>query len=212
MVMLGIAATFLVSWGLSRTLLKGVPSFFALELPPFRPPQWGQILVRSLSDRTLVVLKRAVCVAAPAGALTWLLANTQIGGSSLLGGLAGGLDPLGKLLGLDGFILAAFILGLPANEIVLPILIMGYLSTGAMQEIKELETLQGLFLAHGWTWLTALNMLLFSLLHFPCATTLLTIRRETESWKWTALAAAIPTLVAAAVCLLTAAGARACGL
>ncbi len=209
-VVLGTAVTLLVSWGMSRTLLKGVPSFFALELPPFRRPQWGRILIRSLCDRTLVVLRRAATVAAPAGAVIWLLANTHLGGSSLLGRLAGGLDPLGRLLGLDGFILAAFILGLPANEIVLPILLMGYLSAGAMVKVEGVEALRQLFLAHGWTWLTALNMMLFSLLHYPCATTLLTIRRETGSWKWTLLAAAIPTLVAAAACLLTAAGARLC--
>ncbi|MEW5763244.1 MAG: nucleoside recognition domain-containing protein [Bacillota bacterium] len=214
LVLAGILATFAVSWLLARTLLRGTPSSFALELPPYRPPQVGRILVRSLCDRTLVVLRRAVTVAAPAGAVTWLLGNTHLGGASLLAHVAGLLDPCGRLLGLDGFILAAFLLGLPANEIVLPILLMGYLGSGAMVEVDSLAGtgLREVLLAHGWTWLTVLNTMLFSLLHYPCATTLLTIRRETGSRKWTILAALIPTVVAAAACFFTARVARLLGL
>lgn len=208
MVVLGIGVTFLVSWGISRTFLRGISSFFVLELPPYRIPQWGRVVIRSIFDRTLVVLWRAVVVAAPAGAVIWALANLHFGGISLLGHLVGWLNPLGQLLGLDGFILVAFVLGLPANEIVLPILLMGYLSSGVMVEAESLSTLRELFLVNGWTWLRALNVMLFSLLHYPCATTLLTIHKETGSFKWTALAAAIPTLVAVAFCLITTGGAR----
>lgn len=207
LVLLGVAATFLVSWTLARTLLRGTPSTFALELPPYRPPQLGRILVRSFCDRTFVVLKRAVTVAAPAGAVIWLLANFCPGGTSLLARLVGALDPLGRLLGLDGFILAAFILGLPANEIVLPVLLMGYLAAGTMAQ-ASVTALQDLLLANGWTWLTVLNTMLFSLLHYPCGTTLLTIWKETGSRRWTAVAVLLPTLVALTVCFVTALGAR----
>lgn len=212
LVLLGVAVTFLVAWVLGRTLLRGTPSAFALELPPYRPPQLGRILVRSFCDRTFVVLKRAVTVAAPAGAVIWVLANVNLGGTSLLIRMAGGLDPLGRLLGLDGFILTAFILGLPANEIVLPILLMGYLAAGTMVKVTSVTTLHDLLLANGWTWLTVLNTMLFSLLHYPCATTLLTIRKETGNWQWTVTAALIPTLVALIVCFLTTQGARLLGL
>jgi len=199
-VLAGIVATFAVSWLLSKTLLRGVPSFFALELPPFRWPRVGQVLLRSVLDRTLFVLRRAVAVAAPAGALVWVLGNTFIDGQSILGHLAGWLGPLGQLLGLDGFILTAFILGLPANEIVLPILLMGYLSAGMMVKLDSLPALGAALTAHGWTWLTALCYMLFSLLHWPCATTLLTIWKETRSRLWTAAAALIPAGVAFIVC------------
>lgn len=207
-VLLGIAATFSVSWLLSRTLLRGVPSFFALELPPFRWPRVGQVLVRSVMDRTIFVLLRAVTVAAPAGALVWLLGNTFIGGQSVISHLAGWLGPLGRLMGLDGFILVAFILGLPANEIVLPILLMSYLSTGMMIRMDSLQALSAVLAARGWTWLTALCYLLFSLLHWPCATTLWTIWKETRSRRWTAVAALVPLAVAVVVCAVAAQGAR----
>lgn len=209
--LLGVAMTWLVSFALTRSCLRGLPSCFALELPPYRPPQLGRIIVRSVFDRTLVVLRRAIIVAAPAGAVIWLLANTHLGGVSLLGHLAGWLDPLGRAIGLDGFIVAAFLLGLPANEIVFPILLMGYLATGSMVEIG-LGDLRTLLLSRGWNGLTALNMMVFSVLHFPCATTLLTILKETGSCRWTVLAAAIPTLVATSVCFATTQVARALNL
>jgi ferrous iron transport protein B len=201
-VIIGILATLVVSWVLSKTLLKGVPSTFTLELPPYRIPKIGSLLIRSVLDRTLFVLMRAVVVAAPAGAVTWILANIYIGDLSLIGHLAAWFEGFGRLIGLDGFIILAFILGLPANEIVVPILIMSYLSQGAMLELDSIDALRQLLVDHGWTWLTALNMILFSLLHFPCATTLLTIRKETQSAKWTWFAALMPTGVAITVCFL----------
>ncbi|MCT8977706.1 ferrous iron transport protein B [Clostridium sp. CX1] len=203
LVVIGISITLLVSYGLSKTVLKGVPSTFTLELPPYRVPQIGRVLYTSIIDRTMFVLWRAVVVAAPAGAITWVLANIYIGDLSIIGHTAAFLDPLAKVIGLDGFILMAFILGLPANEIVLPILLMSYLSTGTMIEFESIESLRKILLDHGWTYLTALNMMLFSLLHWPCATTLLTIKKETLSLKWTALSALIPTLVAFVVCFIT---------
>lgn len=211
-VLVGILTTLGVSWLLSRTILRGVPSFFALELPPFRRPQVGQVVVRSVFDRTVFVLGRAVAVAAPAGALIWVLANTFIGGQSILGYAAAWLEPLGRFIGLDGFILVAFILGLPANEIVLPILLMGYLSTGTMVEMGNLEALGEVLTGHGWTWLTAASFMLFSLLHWPCATTLITIYRETRSRRWALSAALLPTGVALAVCTALVQAARWAGL
>lgn len=212
LVIIGIAVTLLVSYILSKTLLKGVPSAFTLELPPYRVPQIGRVLYTSIIDRTIFVLWRAVVVAAPAGAITWILGNTYIGDLSILGHAVAFLDPIARFIGLDGFILMAFILGLPANEIVLPILLMAYLSTGAMIEFESLASLKKILLDHGWTYLTALNTMLFSLLHWPCATTLLTIRKETGSFKWTALAALIPTGTAFVVCSITSIIFRALGL
>lgn len=199
-VVFGVLVTLAVSWTLSKTLLKGVPSTFTLELPPYRLPKIGPLLVRSVLDRTLFVLMRAVAVAAPAGALTWLLANLRVGDLSILAHLAGWLQGFGHAIGLDGFIVLAFILGLPANETVIPILIMGYLAQGMMVEPDSIDALRAVLVNQGWTWLTAVNMMLFSLLHFPCATTLLTIRKETQSPKWTVLAAVLPTGVAILVC------------
>jgi len=184
LVLIGIMVTLLISKFLSVTLLKGVPSSFTLELPPYRKPQIGRIIVRSIFDRTLFVLGRAVIVAAPAGAVTWIFANIMIGDVSLLNHVAGFLDPFGSLLGLDGFILMAFILGLPANEIVLPILFMSYMSQGAMLELDSIDAIRSLLVENGWTWITGINFMLFSLLHFPCATTLLTMRKETNSIRW----------------------------
>ncbi|HHV15562.1 MAG TPA: ferrous iron transporter B [Gelria sp.] len=191
-IMTGILTTLLVSYFLSRTLLRGVPSFFVLELPPFRKPQLGQILIRSLLDRTLFVLWRAIVIAAPAGALTWILANSFVADTSVFALIAGWLDPLGQLMGMDGIILIAFLLGLPANEIILPILIMGYLSVGTMLELDSINALRLLLLDNGWTWITALCVMLFSLLHFPCGTTLYTIFKETHSARWTIVAALLP--------------------
>lgn len=196
MILFGIIITLLISKFLSITFLKGVPSSFTLELPPYRKPQIGKVIVRSIFDRTLFVLGRAIIIAAPAGAITWMVANITIGGISILNHVAAFLNPFALLLGLDGFILMAFILGMPANEIVLPILIMSYMSQGAMLELESLETLQNLLLSNGWTFITGLNFMLFSLLHFPCGTTLLTINKETGSKKWTFFTFALTTLVA----------------
>ena len=200
--MAAVGMTLLVSRLLSRTVLKGTPSSFALELPPYRRPRVGQVLVRSVLDRTLFVLARAVMVAAPAGLVIWLTANMTVGGASLLTHLADFLDPLGTLMGLDGMILLAFVLGFPANEIVIPILLMGYLSTGSLTDYQDLGQLRHLLLANGWTWQTALSAVIFTLFHFPCGTTCATIRKETGSFKWTLLAVALPTAVGVAACIL----------
>ena len=203
LIIVGVLTTLIVSYILSKTLLKGVPSTFTLELPPYRPPQIGRVIYTSIMDRTLFVLRRAVSVAIPAGIIIWIFANIHIGDVTLLTYVANLLDPLGRLIGLDGFILLAFILGFPANEIVVPILIMSYMATGKMIEFDELSALDELLRNNGWTYLTALNMMLFSLLHWPCTTTLLTIKKETNSLKWTALGFLIPTVIAFVVCFIT---------
>ncbi|NLW10113.1 MAG: ferrous iron transport protein B [Firmicutes bacterium] len=201
-ILAGVGATLLCSLLLSKTILRGIPSTFTLELPGYRWPKVGTLLIRSILDRTLFVLGRAVTIAAPAGGLVWLLANIQSGDGSLLTQMAGWLQGFGNLLGMDGYIILAFILGLPANEIVLPILVMGYLSGSYLLEPESVEAFHALFLANGWTWLTALNVMLFSLLHFPCGTTLLTIRKETLSWKWTFLSVLLPTAAGITLCFL----------
>ncbi|MVX67202.1 ferrous iron transport protein B [Clostridium chromiireducens] len=203
LVIIGISVTLLVSYGLSKTILKGVPSTFTLELPPYRVPKIGRVLYTSIIDRTIFVLWRAAVIAAPAGAITWILANIYIGDLSIIGHFAAFLDPFAQIIGIDGYILMAFILGLPANEIVLPILMMCYLSTGSMIEFNSIDSLREILLNNGWTYLTALNTMLFSLLHWPCATTLLTIKKETGSLKWTAIAALLPTCIAISVCFMT---------
>lgn len=202
-VLIGVMITLLVSYLLSRTILKGESSTFTLELCPYRVPNIGRIIYTSIIDRTLFVLSRAVVVAIPAGVLTWILANTYIGDATILNHIALFLDPIGKFIGLDGFILLAFILGMPANEIVIPILIMSYMATGSMTDYTSLQELGDLLVSHGWTYLTALNLMLFSLLHWPCTTTLLTIKKETKSTKWTALGFIIPTSIAFLVCSAT---------
>lgn len=201
-ILLGILTTFAVTKLLSKTLLKGVPSSFTLELPPYRKPQVGKVLVRSIFDRTFFVLGRAVAVAAPAGLVIWLMANIMVGGQSILTHCAAFLDPFAQLMGLDGVILIAFILGFPANEIVVPIIIMAYLAQGSILEMESLAEMKALFVANGWTPITAVCTMLFSLMHWPCSTTLLTIKKETGSWKWTALAAALPTGIGMAACML----------
>jgi len=200
---LGVVTTLLVSYTLSKTLLKGVPSTFTLELPPYRVPKVGRIIYTSIIDRTIFVLGRAVIVAIPAGIVTWILANLYIGDVSVLSHIGSFLDPIAKLIGLDGFILLAFILGFPANEIVIPILMMCYLATGSMIELDSFDALGKVLLDNDWTYLTALNVTLFRLLHWPCATTLLTIRKETKSNKWTLVGFLLPTAIAFAVCFLT---------
>jgi ferrous iron transport protein B len=212
-VLSGIATTLTVSRVLSKTLLKGVPSSFTLELPPYRKPQVGRILTRSIFDRTLFVLRRAVCVAAPAGAVIWLLANLHTGNASILAHCANWLNPLGQMLGMDGHILMAFLLGLPANEIVLPILIISYTASGSIFELDSIEALYRLFVVeHGWTWLTAVCTMLFSLLHYPCGTTIWTIFKESGSIKWTVLSVLIPLGISSLVCFLVAQSARLLGL
>lgn len=211
-ILLSIGMTFAASRFLSKTLLSGVPSSFTLELPPYRMPQIGQVLVRSVLDRTLFVLGRAVSVAAPAGLLIYLLANVTVGGATLLQHCTSFFDPFGRLLGLDGVIVMAFLLGLPANEIVIPVIIMAYAATGMLTDYTGLDELHRMLVQHGWTWLTGLNMLLFSLFHWPCSTTLLAIRKETQSWKWAGAAMLLPTLIGMALCLTTTALARLFGL
>ncbi len=211
-IVLGVMMTLLISRILSRTILKGLPSSFTLELPPYRKPQIGRVIVRSILDRTLFVLGRAVMVAAPAGLVIWILANIQVGGFSLLSHCAGFLDPFARLLGMDGYILMAFILGFPANEIVVPILIMCYMATGNMLELDSLDQLRELLLSQGWTWLTAVCVMLFSLMHWPCGTTCLTIKKETQSWKWTFVSFLIPPLAGIVICFIVANAARLLGL
>ncbi len=200
-IVLAVCMTLWVSRLLSATVLRGTPSAFSLELPPYRAPQIGRVLVRSILDRTLFVLGRAVAVAAPAGLIIWAAANIQLGGQSILLHLAGFLDPLGRAMGMDGIILLAFLLGFPANEIVVPCILMGYLSAGSLTDYASLAQLHGLLAANGWTAVTALCVLLFTLFHFPCGTTCLTIWRETRSVKWTALAVLLPTAAGVLLCL-----------
>lgn len=201
-ILLGIGMTFAVTWLLSVTLLKGVPSSFTLELPPYRRPQVCVTLVRSVFDRTLFVLGRAVAVAAPAGLIIWIMANTMKGDVSLLSLCASLLNPPARLMGLDGVILLAFLLGFPANEIVMPIILMAYLAQGTLVEPGSLMAMKELLTAHGWTWMTAVSAMLFSLMHWPCSTTLLTIYKESKSLRWTALAALLPTAAGILSCML----------
>ncbi|MEG2563932.1 MAG: ferrous iron transport protein B [Bacilli bacterium] len=201
-IVLGIIMTFIVSKFLSKTFLKGLPSSFTLELPPYRRPQIGKVIIHSLLDRTLYVLGRAVVIAAPAGAIIWLLANIQIGNSSILLHCTNFLNPIAKFIGLDGAILMAFILGFPANEIVVPLIIMIYMSGGSLLQFTSLLELKNLFITHGWTALTAINMIVFSLMHWPCSTTCLTIKRETGSFKWTLLAFLLPTVIGIIICIM----------
>ena len=211
-ILLGVGATLLASRLLSATVLRGVPSAFALELPPYRRPQVGQVLVRSVLDRTLFVLGRAAAVAAPAGLVIWAMANITVGEVTLLRYCAGMLDPLARLLGMDGVILLAFILGFPANEIVIPIIVMTYLSAGTLLELDSTAQLHALLVQNGWTWATAGSVILFSLMHWPCSTTCLTIYRETKSLRWTALSVLLPTGAGMLLCILFTALVRALGL
>lgn len=202
-IIFGIFLTLVISKILSKTILKGMPSSMILELPPYRKPQFGKILVRSIFDRTLFVLGRAISVAAPAGLVIWIMANIGINGQSLLSIIANFLNPFAKLMGLDGYILTAFILGIPANEIVLPIILMCYLKSGTLVNIEDTIQIGQILIQNGWTMLTAMNVMLFTILHFPCATTLLTVKKETGSWKWTAISFAIPTVCGIVLCMFT---------
>lgn len=202
-IIFGIFLTLVISKILSKTILKGMPSSMVLELPPYRKPQFGKILVRSIFDRTLFVLGRAISVAAPAGLVIWLMANVGINGQSLLSIIANFLNSFAKLMGLDGYILTAFILGIPANEIVLPIILMCYLKGGTLVNIEDTIQIGQILIQNGWTMLTAMNVMLFTILHFPCATTLLTVKKETSSWKWTAISFLIPTVCGIVLCMFT---------
>ncbi|MFC1500139.1 nucleoside recognition domain-containing protein [Candidatus Zixiibacteriota bacterium] len=204
-VVVGIVATLLVSAFLSRTVLKGEASSFTLELPPYRRPNFGRILYTSIIDRTLFVLKRAIYMAAPAGGVIWLLSAIQIGDQSLTVIFSSALDPLGNAIGLDGVIILAYIIAIPANEIVVPTILMAYSGATRMMDITGLGELQGILVGdQGWTLLTAICLMLFSLLHNPCSTTILTTWKETGSRKWTAVGALMPLAIAFAVCFLVA--------
>ncbi|SUY39067.1 ferrous iron transport protein B [Clostridium perfringens] len=202
-IILGVLMTLLVSKILSKTILKGMPSNFILELPPYRKPQVGKVIVRSIFDRTLYVLGRAIVIAAPAGAVIWIFSNIMIGDSSILTICADYLSPLANAIGVDGYILMAFILGLPANEIVMPIIIMSYLRATTMLELDNLYELKEVLVANGWTILTAINVMILCLMHYPCGTTLWTIKKETKSFKWTALSFLIPTVAGIVICFIT---------
>lgn len=202
-IIFGVFVTFIISRILSKTILKGVPSNFILELPPYRKPQIGKVIVRSVLDRTLYVLSKSAVIAIPAGMVIWLFSNITVGDGTLLSICANFLDPFANLIGLDGYILMAFILGLPANEIVMPIIIMSYLRATTMLELSNLAELKELLVANGWTILTAINVMMLCLMHFPCGTTLWTIKKETKSIKWTVLAFLIPTIVGISICFVT---------
>lgn len=201
-ILLGIILTLIISKILSNTILKGESSSFILELPPYRKPQIGKILIRSIFDRTIFVLARALEVAVPASIVIWLFANISIDGNTLLSLVANFLDPFAKLMGLDGYILVAFIFGMPANEIVLPIILMCYLGTNSLTDISDYASIGKILRSHGWNLITAINVMIFTVLHFPCTTTLLTIKKETRSLKWTFLSFALPTICGILVCMI----------
>ncbi|HHU90485.1 MAG TPA: ferrous iron transport protein B [Clostridiaceae bacterium] len=202
LIVLSVVMTLLLSKILSKTILKGLPSSFTLELPPYRKPQISKVIARSIFDRTLFVLGRAVIVAAPAGLIIWIMANITIGNISVLSHCANFLNPLAQLIGLDGYILMAFILGFPANEIVMPIIIMSYMSKGSLLELENLYQLSELLTNNGWTWLTAVCFIIFTLMHWPCGTTCLTIKKETQSRKWTIVSFLVPTITGAVFCFI----------
>lgn len=208
-VLIGVLFTLVVSWVLSRTILKGEASAFTLELPPYRRPGILRILYTSLIDRTLFVLWRAMLTAAPAGAVIWLLGNIEVGGQNLAAHIANALNPLGWAIGLDGVILLAYIIAIPANEIVVPTMLMVYMAQGMMTDLTGFDELRTLLIdKNGWTLLTAVNLMLFSLLHNPCATTIMTIYKETLSTKWATIGALMPLALAFVVTFLTATAAR----
>lgn len=199
-VLLSLAATMLSAKILSSTVLRGEKSAFVLELPPYRRPQFFKVIGETVKEKIVFVLLRAVVVAAPAGLLIWCLANIKTGGSSLLAYLADFLDPAGRFIGLDGVMLLAFILGFPANEIVIPIALMTYLASGNLGDYSSVDALKTILTDNGWTWVTALCAAVFSMFHFPCSTTLITIWKETRSVKWTALSVIVPLALGVTVC------------
>ncbi len=201
-IIVGVIMTLVMSKLLSCTVLKGVASSFTLELPPYRKPQFTKVLVRSIFDRTIFVLARACTAAAPCGLLIWILANVHVGDVTILSIIADFLDPFANLMGLDGVILLAFILGFPANEIVFPIILMTYLAQGSLVEMSDTVQLHALLAENGWNITTAICMMIFTLFHFPCATTCMTIKKETGSLKWTALSFALPTVTGIVLCMI----------
>ena len=202
-VLLGIILTLIISNLLSKTILKGEKTSFILELPPYRKPQIIKTIIQSIINKIIFVLGRAVLIAAPAGIVIWLLANLSINDVTLLNYIANFLNPFAQVIGLDGYILTAFILGLPANEIVLPIILMSYLSNNQLIRIDDITSIGEILIQNGWTILTAINTMIICLLHFPCSTTLLTIKKESGKWRWSALAFALPTICGIAICIFT---------
>ena len=197
-----MAMTLLSSFAMTKTVLKGDASSFVLELPPYRKPQFFKIIWQTIKEKVFFVLLRAVAVAAPAGLVIWILANIKIGNTMLLNEIADFLDPAGRFMGLDGVILLGFILGFPANEIVIPIILMTYLSTGELGDYSSLESLKTILVDNGWTVTTAVCTCVFSMFHFPCSTTLLTIWKETKSVKWTAMSVVVPLIIGIVLCAL----------
>lgn len=201
-ILIGILITFITSKILSKTLLKGMPSSFTLELPPYRRPQFFKVIFRSIKDKALKVLLRAIIVSIPAGIIIWIFTNVNIDNTSILNHFTNILDPFGKLIGLDGTIISSFILGIPANEIVIPIALMSYLNTNLISNFDNINALKTIFIDNGWTIKTAICTILFSIMHFPCATTLLTIKKETKSIWWTFLSFMIPTITGIIICFI----------
>lgn len=197
----GIIITFIVSRILSKTILRGIPSFFILELPPYRKPQIGKIIIRSIFDRTIFVLGRAIFIAIPSGLLIWILANISINNINILGHLSNLFNNYGLLLGMDGVILLAFLLAFPANEIVMPIMLMIYTSKSTLVDISNINTLKEVLINNNWNYITAISVLIFTLFHFPCSTTLLTIKKETNSIKWTIIAFFLPFIIGMLLCI-----------
>ena len=202
-VLLGIILTLIISNLLSKTILKGEKTSFILELPPYRKPQIIKTIIQSIINKIIFVLGRAILIAAPAGIVIWLLANLSINDVTLLNYIANFLNPFAQVIGLDGYILTAFILGLPANEIVLPIILMSYLSNNQLIRIDDITSIGEILIQNGWTILTAINTMIICLLHFPCSTTLLTIKKESGKWRWSALAFALPTICGIVICIFT---------
>ncbi len=201
-ILLSVVMTFIATHILSQTFLKGEPSSYILEMPPYRKPQIRQVLVRSVFDRTLFVLGRSLTVAIPAGIIIYAMANIQIDGETVFKICSDFLEPVGRLIGLDGVILIAFILGFPANEIVVPIILMGYLGGGALAELPSFTAMRDILISNGWTIKTALCTIIFSLFHWPCSTTVLTIKKESGSLKWTYVSVLLPTVIGAAICFV----------
>lgn len=202
-VLLGIILTLIISNILSITILKGEKTSFILELPPYRKPQIIKTITQSIINKIIFVLGRAILIAAPAGIVIWLLANVSINDITLLNYVANFLNPFAEIIGLDGYILTAFILGLPANEIVLPIILMSYLSNNQLIRIDDIKSIGEILIQNGWTILTAINTMIICLLHFPCSTTLLTIKKESGKWRWVVLSFVLPTICGIMICIFT---------
>ena len=201
-ILLGIIMTFVSSKILSKTLLKGIPSSFTLELPSYRKPQFIKVILKTIYEKIIKILLRAIAVAAPAGLIIWILSNIQINDISLLKHIIIFLDPIGKIIGLDGTILVAFILGFPANEIVIPIMLMGYLCTTTMTDFNDLVYMKEILITNGWTIKTAICTIIFSLFHFPCSTTCITIKKETNSLKWMFVSIILPLIIGVITCFI----------